>query len=227
MTLIIGIFTVDNRDKKEIFFASDGLAVTYKDNIKNDQREDVEKIRKLTPKICIGYTGKNGELFIDVFDELKNKTCEKQKKELWPFVKRLREVILKMLEKEKHKEIDKGLIQQNQLFHKFIVGGVFDDKLILIIAKSDDKYKTSIQEAVPTISDPVCLVAGSTDEIQDMTKVILEKKLAPKQSNDEIENIIRDTISEIAERCPNEINDHIFIRRLSRNFDRNDNKDIN
>lgn len=30
MTLIIGIFTRDIHDKKEIIFASDGLAVTYK-----------------------------------------------------------------------------------------------------------------------------------------------------------------------------------------------------
>ena len=75
MTLIIGIFTRDIHDKEEIFFASDGLAVTYKNNKKIGQDEDVEKIRKLTPKICMGYAGKNSELFEDVYDELKKKNA--------------------------------------------------------------------------------------------------------------------------------------------------------
>lgn len=58
MTLIIGIFTRDIHDKKEIIFASDGLAVKYENNKKFGQDDDVEKIRKLTPKICMGYSGK-------------------------------------------------------------------------------------------------------------------------------------------------------------------------
>ena len=50
MTLIIGIFTRDNHDNKEIFFASDGLALSYKNNKKIGQDANTEKIRKLTPK---------------------------------------------------------------------------------------------------------------------------------------------------------------------------------
>jgi len=226
MTLIIGIFIRDNHNKKEIFFASDGLAVTYKDNKKIAQREDVEKIRKLTPKICMGYTGKNGELFKDVFDELKNRTPQKLKKELEPFVETLREVILNMLETKKHKEIEKELTQRNKVNNRFIVGGVFDGKLILVRACSDKNYAGSVYEAAP-IPDIEPYVAGATDEIQKETWDILKKKLGRGQSNDEIEKIIRDAISEIAERYPKEINNHIFIRRLSRNFDRNDKKDIN
>lgn len=125
MTLIIGIFIRDIHDKKEILFASDGLAVEYKDNKIIAQYEDVEKIRKLTPKICIGYAGKNSELFEDVFDELNNKTPKKIKKELDPFAKSLQLAILKMLKTKKHKMIEKELMERNQLFHKFIVGGVF------------------------------------------------------------------------------------------------------
>ena len=107
MTLIIGIFVRDSYKKKEIYFASDGLAVKYKDNKKIAQDEDVEKIRKLTPKMCIGYTGKNAELFEDVYRELKDNTSIRMKKEIKPFAGRLQEVILKMLNTKKHKEIEK------------------------------------------------------------------------------------------------------------------------
>lgn len=219
MTLIIGIFTRDIHDKKEIIFASDGLAVTYKNNKKIGQDEDVEKIRKLTPKICMGYTGKNSELFEDIYDELKNKTPKKIKKELEPFQKRLQEVILKMLKTKKYREIEKELKRRKQLYRKFIVGGVFHNKLVLIRANPDDKYEISIEEVAPTFPDIVLYVAGSTEEIQKETMAILDKKLGLIRSYDEIENIIRYTISEIAERYPDKINNHVFIRRLSKGFD--------
>jgi len=218
MTLIIGIFTRDIHDKKEIIFASDGLAVTYKNNKKIGQDEDVEKIRKLTPKICMGYAGKNSELFEDVYDELKNKTPKKIKKELEPFAKRLQEVILKMLKTKKHREIEKELKRRKQLYQRFIVGGVFHNKLMLIRANPDDNYKINIVEAPPTFPDECVLIVGLNEEMQERTYDIL-KKMHQKLNFSDIENIIRYTISEIAKRYPDEINNHIFIRKLSRNFD--------
>jgi hypothetical protein len=89
----------------------------------------------------------------------------------------------------------------------------------IIRANPDDNYKISIKELAPAYPDIALYVAGSTEEIQKETMAILDKKLELIQSNDEIENIIRHTISELARRYPNEINSHIFIRRLSRNFD--------
>lgn len=172
------------------------------------------------------YAGKNSELFEDVFDELKNKISETIKRDSVAFAKKLREIILEKLETKKHKEIEEKLIRCNQLCHNFYVGGVFDNKPILIREKSGDNYKISVTETRPTVSNPIILVAGSTDEIQEMTYTILKKKLVPKQSNDEIEDIIRDTISEVAKLYPNAINDHVFVRRLSKNFDHNDRKDI-
>lgn len=136
MTLIIGIFTRDIHNKKEIIFASDGLAVKYENNKKIGQDEDVEKIRKLTPKICMGYAGKNLELFEDVYEELKNNTPKKIKKEMESLTERLQEVILKMLNTKKHKEIEK----HEQAIHKFIVMGFFHGTLPLIRLNSDNKY---------------------------------------------------------------------------------------
>jgi len=219
MILIIGIFVRDSYKKKEIYFASDGLAVKYKDNKKIAQDEDVEKIRKLTPKMCIGYTGKNAELFEDVYRELKDNTSIRMKKEIKPFAGRLQEVILKMLNTKKHKEIEKELEKHEQVLHKFIVVGQFLGAVTLIRLNSDDKYRISIEEVYLTPSGYTCYVAGSTEEIQNKTWAILERKLALIRNNNEIESIIRNTISEIAERYPNEINNHVFIRRLSRNFD--------
>jgi len=218
MTLIIGIFTRDIHDKKEIIFASDGLAVTHKNNKKIGQDEDVEKIRKLTPKICMGYAGKNSELFEDVYDELKNKTPKKIKKDLEPFAKRLQEVILKMLKTKKNREIEKELKRRKQLYQRFIVGGVFHSKLMLIRANPDDNYKINIVEAPHTFPDECVLIVGLNDEMQERTYDIL-KKMRQKLNFSDIENIIRYTISEIAKRYPDEINNHIFIRRLSKRFD--------
>lgn len=44
MTLIIGIFTRDIHVKKEIIFASDGLAVKYENDKKIGQDEDEVKV---------------------------------------------------------------------------------------------------------------------------------------------------------------------------------------
>jgi 20S proteasome alpha/beta subunit len=219
LTLIIGIFLRDNRNNKDIIFASDGRAVKYEDNKKIDQYEDVEKIRKLTPKICMGYAGKNAELFEDVYKELKNKTPKKIKKELEPFTKRFQEIILKMLNTKKHKEIEKELDKHEQVYHKFIAGGLFNGTLTLIRLNSDDKYKLSIEEPPSTFSGVTYYVAGSTEEIQKETMAILDKKLRHIRSYYEIENIIRYTIFEIAKLYPDKINNHIFIRRLSKKFD--------
>jgi len=218
MTLIIGIFTRDIHDEKEIIFASDGLAHSYKNNKKIRQDEDVEKIRKLTPKICMGYAGKDSELFEDVYEELKNKTPKKIKMELVSFTEKLQEVIQKMLKTKKHREVEKELKRRKQLYRKFIVGGVFHNKLMLIGASPDDNYKINIVEAPPTFPDECVLVVGLNGEMQEKTYDIL-KKIRQKLNFSDIENIIRYTISEIAKLYPDKINDHIFIRRLSRNFD--------
>jgi len=219
MTLIIGIFTKDIHNKKEIIFASDGLATSYKNNKKIGQDEDAEKIRKLTPKICMGYTGKHSKLFEDVYEELKNNISKKIKRELKPFTERLQEIILKMLNTKKHKEAEKELERHEQALHKFIAVGLFHGTLTLIRLNSDDNYKISTKEVHVTFPDYARYVAGSTEEIKNEADKILDKKLEHIQNYDEIKNIIRYTISEIAKQYPDKINDHIFIRRLSRNFD--------
>ncbi len=219
MTLIIGIFIRDIHDNKEIIFASDGLAVKYENNKKIGQDEDVEKTRKLTPKICMGYAGKNSELFEDVYEELKNNTPKKIKKEIESLTERLQEVILKMLNTKKHKEIEKELEEHEQVLHKFIVVGLFHGTLTLIRLNSDNKYEISIKEAPPTFPGYTCYIAGLTEEIQKEAMAILDKKLGHIRSYDEIENIIRYTISKVAKRYPDKINNRVFIRRLSKRFD--------
>lgn len=47
---------------------------------------------------------------------------------------------------------------------------------------------------------------------------VVESKLKTVQGFDEVEDVIRTTISEIAREYPDDINNHIFIRRLSNGF---------
>ena len=208
MTLIIGIFVRDNNSKKEIFFASDGLEVKYQDNKKVGQREDVEKIRKLAPRLCMGYAGKNAGFYKEVFDKLKNQTPKNIKKDLEMFKKELQKVILNSLRKN----------VQSPKKDRFIVVGAFGNRMVLIRASSDKNYEILEREVMPAPGIDV-YIAGATDEIQEKTNSILKKRMGQIKNNDEIEKIIRDTIYEIAAQYPNDINNHIFIRRLSRNFD--------
>lgn len=219
MSLIIGIFISDSNDSKEIIFASDGRAVKYKNNKKIEQNENVEKIRKFTHKICLGYVGKNAELFEDVYEKLKNGTPEEIKNDPEVFAKNLQKIILKVLKSKKHRKYEKELEKYMQLYRTFIAVGLFQGKLILIRLKPDDKYKISKEEVLNTFTNIAYYVAGATDRIQKKTEAILDKKLGRMRGFDEVEKIIKFTFSEVANLYPDIVNKHIFIRRLSKKFD--------
>lgn len=223
MTIIIGIFVRDSFGNREMIFASDGRAMECEttDNGKTTTRlrsEDIDKIRKLTPEICIGYAGGCSELFEDVYKELKDKMSGMIKEDLESFTKRLRKIILEIKNAERYIKIEK---ESGPLIHKFIVGGAYDDTLVLIRLSSKDEYKIKKDEflSIPEIS---YLVDGATEEVQEKVEIILDEKLPKLQYfdriNEKIVYIIRFAISKAAELYPH-INNHVFIRRLSRNFD--------
>lgn len=219
MTIILGIFIRDSFGNREMVFASDGRAMECEttDNGKTITRlrsEDVDKIRKLTPKICIGYAGNCSELFEDVYKELKDKMLEMIKGDLESFAKRVQEIILEIKNTERYIEIEK---ESGPLIHKFIVGGAYNDTLISIRLHSKDKYKIK-KDKFLSCPDISYLIDGSTEEVQKKVETIFKKKMHQMQSLSEIEKIIRYVISKAAGLHPN-INNHIFIRRLSRNFD--------
>ena len=124
-------------------------------------------------------------------------------------------MIKKKLNTKKQKEIEK---QCGQLIHKFIVGGVYHNTLFLIRLDSDDKYKPKICKNFPSLPEYKRFIAGSTEKLQNKIDTILEKKLDQIHSISEIENIIKYVISKAAE-VDNSINNRVFIRRLSNNFD--------
>jgi len=219
MTLIIGIFFRDENDNKEIIFASDGLVTKYENNRMIGQDENIEKIKKISSNICMGYAGKNGELFLDIYNELKNNISNKAKKKLYLFTKRLQKLLLKFLNTQKHKRIEEELKKRNQLYQKFIVGGLFHNKITLITANPEDNYKLKIKDPIPISPDYAIYVAGMNSEIQEEVWAILEKKIKEKGGFEEIKEILKSTISEIAERYPESLNKRIFIRKLSNKFD--------
>ncbi len=80
-------------------------------------------------------------------------------------------------------------------------------------------YADNVSEDILKGLNKILPEHNQTEETQNEADKILNKKLEHIQNYDEIKNIIRYTISEIAKQYPDKINDHIFIRRLSRNFD--------
>lgn len=223
MTIILGIFIRDSFGNGEIIFASDGRAMECEttNNGKTITRlrsEDVDKIRKLIPEICIGYAGNCSELFDDVYNELKDKISETIKEDLESFTKRLQEIIFKIKNTERYIKIEKG---SGPLIHKFIVGGAYNDILVLVRLHSKDDYKIKKDEFL-SFPDISYLIDGATEEVHKKVEIILDEKLRQMKNfdwiNDKIVYVIRYVISKAAELHPH-INNHIFIRRLSRNFE--------
>lgn len=222
MTIILGIFIRDSFGNGEIIFASDGRAMECEttNNGKTITRlrsEDVDKIRKLTPEICIGYAGNCSELFEDVYKELKNKISEMIKEDLESFAKRLKEIILEMKNTDRYIKIEE---ESGPLIHKFIVGGAYNDILVLIRLHSKDEYKIKKDKFLSS-PDISYLVDGATEEVHKEVTSILDEKLPQIQNFNEINNkivyIIRYVISKAAELHPH-TNNHVFIRRLSKYF---------
>jgi hypothetical protein len=217
MTLILAIRTRDSSDNEDLIFVSDGRAVKHTNNKKEIINEDVKKIRKLTPKICIGYAGQNSILFEDVYDKLKDEIQKMKNKDLMSVKNRLRILIEEMLNTEKHKEVEEKV---GPLIHQFIIGGAYRGEIKLRLLKAINKFKT--KKIQFRLSDPICCdILGSTDEIQKKAGDIYDEQMRQFPNIDavikDITKIIRCIISETAKLYPN-INNHVFIRRLSRNF---------
>jgi len=212
LSLVLGILIRDNSGNQEIIFASDGRSVAH--NTKKIRNEDVEKIKKLTPKICMGYVGHSAELYEDVYKELENKIQEMKIKDLPSISSKLKAVILEQQNTRKHKEIER---KYGPLNHAFIIGGVFHQKLRINILLSKNNFLIKKHKFPPRINISFQIL-GSTTEIHKKVEIIARERLDRKQSFDEIVRNIRYIISKAAESYYG-TNDHIFIRRLSKNFE--------
>jgi hypothetical protein len=218
MTLILAIRTIDSSGNEDLIFASDGRVVKHTNNKKEIVNEDEKKIRKLTPKICIGYAGQNAILFEDVFDKLKDEIQKMKNKDLMSVKNRLRILIEEMLNTEKYKEVEEKV---GPLIHQFIIGGSYRGKIKLRLLKSINRFKTKKIQFPP--SEPICCdILGSTDKIQQKAGDVYDEQMREFPTIDgiikDIAKISRYIISETAKLHPN-INNHVFIRKLSKNFD--------
>ena len=218
MTLILAIRTRGSLGNEDLIFASDGRAVKCTNNKKEIINEDVEKIRKLTLKICMGYAGQNAILFEDVLKKFKNEIQKMRNKDFMSVKNRLKILIEEMLNTEKHKEVEEKV---GPLIHHFIIGGAYRGKIKLRLLKSKNKFKT--KKIQFPLSEPICCdILGSTVEIQKKAGDIYDEQMHQFPNIEaiikDITKIIRYIISETAKLYPN-INNHVFIRRLSRNFD--------
>jgi len=216
MTLILAIMIIDNSSNEDLIFASDGRKIKYNydKNKKVNQGEDTEKIMKLTPKICIGYAGKSAELFRDVYKELKNRLPEMREKDFESVSDKLKKIIKEMLNIKEHKEVEDKF---GPLSHKFVIGGANrNNKLRLNYYFSGNNFEKKKYKFHPN-AGCLYLTLCPDEKVKQKVDTILNEKKGQVQNLDEIEKIIRYVISEAAKLHPS-INDHVFIRRLSRNF---------
>lgn len=212
MSIIIAVIIRDLGGNKEMIFASDGRVLEHGTN--NVRREDFDKVRKIGLKTCLGYTGQSGELFEDVYNLIKVKVQNMYVKDLLFVATKLKATILETLKSQRHAEVEK---QYGPLKHNFILGGYYNKKPRLNTLLSGNNYQIEKRELLH--SDNVIVeISASTDEIQRKTNEICKERLGHPQSHDEIVLNIRYVISKMAEQTQ-DINNHIFVRRLSREFE--------
>lgn len=209
---------IDNSGSEDLIFASDGREIKYnydKNKIVN-QDEDAEKIRKLTPKVCMGYAGKSAELFRDVYKKLKSRIPEIRKKDFESVSDELKKIINEMLNIKKHKELEDKF---GLLTHKFVIGGANkNNKLRLNYYFSGNNFEKKKYKFHPNAGCLYLPLYPPDDKVKREVETILNEKKGQMQSFEEAVKIIRYVISEAA-KIDKSMNNHIFIRRLSRNFE--------
>jgi len=212
MSIILGVIVNDLEGNKEMILASDGRVLEH--GTKNIRNEDLDKVKSLSSKICIGYCGHSGELFKDVVNNLKKKMKNMMVKDLLFVTSKLRITIFEMLETKRHQAIEEHF---GPLNHQFIIGGLYNRKLRFNTLLSNNKFKINKSELQSSKNIHIEIM-GSTYEVHHRIKTISKKMLGQPQSFEKIVHNIRYIISKIAE-TNHEINNHIFIRRISRNFE--------
>lgn len=212
MSLIIALIVDDHHGYKDLIFSSDGRTVEH--GSMKIRREDFDKVKKLSHTTCIGYVGGCGELYEEVFVELSNILKKSSLKDLLFVSNKLRQTILKKIKLERFENLEK---EYGPLNHQFIIGGIYNKKLRIDKLFSSNNFQIRKHDYY---SDQGCTIEilGSSDEVQKKIKVLCEEKLGHKQTDEEIIKNLRFIISKIAEDA-NDINNHIFIRRLSQNFE--------
>jgi hypothetical protein len=211
MSIIVAVIINDLQGNKEMIFASDGRVLEH--GTKNIRNEDLDKVKKLGPKTCLGYAGQSGGLFEDVFNAVKTKMQNMPIKDLLFVSNKLRMTILEMLESQRHKEVER---QFGPLDHMFIIGGLYNRKLRINRLFSSKRFQIEKDDIVRSKNGIVRIIGSSVDTNAKINAICTEKLNRP-QSFDEIVRNIRYAISKVAEQT-HEINDHIFVRRLSNNF---------
>lgn len=212
MSIVIAVIVDNRQGSKEIIFASDGRVLEH--GTANIRNEDLDKVKKLGPKTCLGYAGQSGELFEDVFRELEKSMTKLPLKDLLFVSNKLRQVIIHQLNVQKHVDVEK---YYGPLNHQFIIGGYYNKKLKLNTLLSSAGFQINKHD-LDHSSNVAIEILGSSDDIQKKMGNICKMKLGHPQGFDEIVMNIRFAISKIAEQT-NDVNNHIFVRRLSNDFD--------
>jgi len=212
VSIVLGVIVRDLDGNREMIFASDGRVLEH--GTKNVRNEDYPKIKKLGSKACMGYAGHSGELFEDVFNIMNAELKKMKNKDLMFVSSKLGQVIFDMLKSQRHAEIEKHF---GPLHHHFIIGGFYNKKPRINVLLSSKEYQITKQDLSHSTNVAIEIL-GSSDEIQQKMKEICQNRLDHAQNFDEIVKNIRYAISKVAEQT-HDVNNHIFIRRLSKGFE--------
>jgi hypothetical protein len=210
MSIVFGVIVRNLNGDKEMIFASDGRILEHgTGRIRN---EDYAKTKRLGPQVCIGYAGQSGELFEDVSQAM-GVELRRVHNDAKTVSRKLRQVITDMLETQRHAEIEASF---GPLNHCFMLGAVFDKKPKINVLLSSEHYRVNLSE-LEYSTNVVIRILGSSEEIQKKASDICRERLGHAQGFDEIVANIRFAVSMMA-KSSRDINDHIFIRRLSTGF---------
>lgn len=209
MSLIIGIVVKYSYRSWEMIFASDGRSVKH--GTTEIRSEEFQKVKKLSDHLCIGYGGHSGELFQDVYDALKPR-CSQIK--LAQAKVRLKKTIEKMLQEDHHRRVED---YYGPLHHSFMIGGRSRNELKFYTLDSETDFEPE-EHRVQDQSGLIAVPFAPNKKTSKIVLNLLNQKLGERQSSDQIVHHIRNIILE-ASKIDQSINDHVFIRRITNQFE--------
>ena len=119
-----------------------------------------------------------------------------------------------MLRSNRHAEIERHF---GPLNHCFILGGFYNKKPRMNVLLSSKDYQITKHDLCHSTNVTIEIL-GSSDAVQRKMKDMCQNRLGQAQSFDEVIGNIRHAISDVAAEAY-DVNDHIFVRRLSRDFE--------
>jgi hypothetical protein len=212
MSIIIALLLDDHQGNRDIVFASDGRMIEH--GTTNIRGEDFDKVKKLGNKTCLGYSGDYAEFYIDVFDKLKRSMKIMSLKDILFVSRKLDKIIHERLSTRRYKKVEETF---GPLKHHFVLGGFYNNTMRIITLNSTNEFQINNHD-LPTNKNIAMEIIGADEKVHSLVLALCEEKLGQRQSLEQIIINLRLIITKASEQN-HTINNHIFIRRFSKEFE--------